>query len=177
MVSLVARCLARSLILYHHPKLVGVEITPAMAKELAMHQRMIGLKASSGFAELLGAYRAAVPLSKWLFAGDETLLVQALDAGWNGTISGASNVLAPYMTHYLAMPTAAGWDRLQRAIQAVRAKPQPETNRAMLHGWGLLSSPVPRLPLVLGDSHLLQQELEELLGTRADRPPFLSPVG
>ena len=147
--------LARSpldILIYNFPKRTGITITPELMARLATHGRMIGLKDSSGSRENLQGYAEAAP-GKLMYVGDETLLVDALQAGWTGTISGAANVLPMWLSQIVAQ-----WDQNQEsaetkfelilpAIQALRGQSQPAANKALLARLGVLDGDRLRLPL------------------------------
>jgi 4-hydroxy-tetrahydrodipicolinate synthase len=162
-------------LVYNFPQRTGITITSRMLQRVAEHDRFAGVKDSSGSKENLSGYASALDGSnKVLYVGNETLLYDALEAGWTGTISGAANVM-PYplvrvvvdwvegkqesakVKHQLALP----------GIEALRGKPQPATNKALLENIGVLPSSAVRLPLstlsasAVGD---LRAELERHLG-------------
>lgn len=145
------------LLVYNFPKRTGVQITPQVLGRLCGHPNVCGAKDSSGQAENLAAFRAAVPADARLFVGDETLLAAALDAGWSGTVSGAANLLAAWLAKavadWFAGDREATETRLaaaESALRAIRSAPQPATNKAVLHALGKIPSPAVRLPLTAG---------------------------
>jgi dihydrodipicolinate synthase/N-acetylneuraminate lyase len=143
------------IIVYNFPRRTGVTFSAEFMGRLARHKRMIGLKDSSGDAANLPAYAAALEGSgRSLFVGDETLLVEALKAGWSGTISGSSNVLPGWIRQIVeewpGEPESAEtkFELILPAIRALRTTPQPAGNKAILHRLGVIPNPAPRLPLL-----------------------------
>lgn len=140
------------ILVYNFPQRTGISLTAGMMARLAEHERMAGAKDSSGVVENIEGYAAALP-GKALLMGNETLLLQALAAGWTGTISGAANVLPGWLSQIVALWAT---DREQAeikfklilpALEALRKSPQPATNKAVLSRLGLLDSGRVRLPL------------------------------
>ena len=151
---------------YHHPKLTGIDVSIDFLKSLAENPKFLGVKDSSGNRENLKAFREALP-NKQLFVGDENLIIEALDAGWNGTISGASNVCAPWLSALVSDYTSGNIESaiekfkiVQPALEKLRALPQPPHHKAVLHNWGVIDCPLPRLPFLEADP------TEELLALR-----------
>jgi 4-hydroxy-tetrahydrodipicolinate synthase len=143
---------AADVLLYNFPKRTGITLTPDLIGRLAGHARMIGIKDSSGSRENLSAYAAAVP-GKLLYVGDEMLLPEALTAGWTGTISGAANVLARWLSQICsewqqAQDSAeAKFEIMKPALSALRSLPQPAANKKALELMGVLERADVRLPL------------------------------
>lgn len=158
-------------IVYNFPKRTGVTLSPEMLASLAGHDRMNGVKDSSGDASNLIPYREAVP-GHPLYVGDETLLLEALGAGWTGSISGAANVVPLWLTQTLSEQgesRAARFSVLRPVLEQVRKLPQPGTHKALLHKWGILPLPDLRLPLTppLADGVAqLEALISEKLGVR-----------
>jgi 4-hydroxy-tetrahydrodipicolinate synthase len=140
-------------IIYNFPKMAGVELSGELLQALSAHERFSGVKDSSGQRENLQKYKKSVP-NHPLFVGDETLLLEALKAGWTGTISGAANVVPAHLAHIVAAwhegrrdEAAVAHERLALVLKAIRSAPQPATNKAFLYQKGLLAQPTARLPL------------------------------
>lgn len=166
-------------LVYNFPKMCGFSLSAETIHRLSKLEAMIGVKDSSGERDNLASYRAAVDPDHCLFVGDETLLLEALQAGWTGTISGAANTLPTGLCRVLREWTAGDsdqaetWFRLvEPVIRAVRSHPQPATNKAVLHALGVISSPTPRLPLEVSDPRAVLEELEKTLGVRAGELGF-----
>lgn len=166
--------LARSplpILVYNFPKRTGLTLSAELMARLARHERMLGLKDSSGDAANLPAYAEAAR-DKLLFVGDETLLVEALSHGWSGTISGAANAIPRWLSrivgewpenresasvkHTLVMPT----------LRALREAPQPGTNKAILRDFGVLPGAHLRLPLIAPEPERYQEALRAVRSYR-----------
>lgn len=134
---------------YNFPKRTGFELTPELLSSLSSHGRFSGVKDSSGERSNLSAYRQAVT-DHPLFVGDETLLLEALRAGWTGSISGAANVVPSWLASVIAEypDSGARFDLLLPVLEAIRKAPQPGTHKTLLHRWGILPNPDLRLPLM-----------------------------
>jgi 4-hydroxy-tetrahydrodipicolinate synthase len=134
---------------------------------------MVGLKDSSGEHSNLASYRSAVTREEQvLFVGDENLLIDALRAGWSGTISGAANVIAhwicPIVRHWFDGEIEAAetkFEIVKPIIERIRQLPQPSTHKAILVRNGLLDRPTVRLPLTVADETSVT-ELEQLIEAR-----------
>lgn len=150
-------------IVYHHPAMTRVEFTLPLLQRLLDHPNVVGLKTSSGRVEEL-AWRPDLPPGKVCLVGDEALLHASLAQGWQGTISGAANVLAPWLVR-LCQDNDPALDKLiQPLVQLIRRSPQPSTHKAVLHAEGLLSTPLPRLPLLPADGTEVREAIRERLG-------------
>src|SRR6266699_5915768 len=76
-------------IVYNIPKYTHLSLAPALLQQLTSHERIIGVKDSSGDPKNLAAYRAAVP--QWsVLVGSASLLYQALDLGCDGGVVGVA---------------------------------------------------------------------------------------
>ena len=76
-------------ILYNIPKYTRLSLAPTFLQSLTTHERIIGIKDSSGDPTNLAAYRAAVP--QWtLLAGSASLLLHALELGCQGGVVGVA---------------------------------------------------------------------------------------
>jgi 4-hydroxy-tetrahydrodipicolinate synthase len=136
---------------YNLPQRTGITMTADLMRRLAKHERFAGLKDSSGNRDNLGTYRGALEAQHVLFVGNETLLMEALDDGWTGTISGASNIVARWLVQVeeeTQRPARAKFDLLLPVLEAIRTAPQPGTHKAILGRLGLLSCTDLRLPLL-----------------------------
>jgi 4-hydroxy-tetrahydrodipicolinate synthase len=169
------------ILVYNFPKRTGVTITPDLMERLGRHERMIGAKDSSGERSNLAGYAAALP-GKDLYVGNETLLLDALDAGWSGTISGAANVLPNWLSQIVAEFGEGKRESLEtkfaltlKGIEALRDSPQPAVNKAILHHLGVLPNPALRLPRLPPPEAETEQALSGLKGLI--RLPLLSSQG
>ena len=142
-------------LIYNHPKMTGFPLSAAMVKRLSSHERMAGIKDSSGSADNISEYRSVLQQHHKLFVGDETLLLQVLGAGWSGTISGAANVLpvpiCAVVQDYFEGKTEsaeAKFALILPEIEKRRSLGQPSANKRELFELGVIPSPKPRLPLL-----------------------------
>jgi dihydrodipicolinate synthase/N-acetylneuraminate lyase len=159
---------------YNFPKMTGFTLSAELFAALATHERLVGLKDSSGDAANLIPFRQAMPEGRVLFVGDERLLLEALRAGWTGTISGAANVIPQWLSQIVAEWNANAIESAEAKFelalpisQAIRDLPQPQSNKATLHRMGLLDRSDPRLPLLPAPEpsiEALMQVLAERLG-------------
>lgn len=140
---------------YNYPQRTGVSLSAEALGRLGALPNLAGAKDSSGNRENLAAYRAALGADKRLFVGDETLLPEALDAGWSGSVSGAANLVAEWLVRAWREHGTAGGETvfqlLLPVLQAIRSAPQPATNKAALALLGRIQSPFVRLPLEEAD--------------------------
>ncbi len=135
---------------YNFPQRTGITLPAELFARLAPHTNFAGLKDSSGERSNLPAYRAALKAHHVLYVGNETLLLEALTNGWTGTISGAANVVAEWLSQVMATTgetQQTKFELLLPVLEAIRKSPQPATHKAVLHAKGLLSCPDLRLPL------------------------------
>ncbi len=163
------------ILVYNFPQRTGVTLTGATLARLAEVEGFAGAKDSSGARENLAAYASALDGGgKALYVGNETLLIEALEAGWTGTISGAANVM-PYPLVQVVGDWVGGKQESARAkhqlalpaIEALRRQAQPATNKALLENVGVLPSSAVRLPLsslASADVGGLRDELERHMG-------------
>jgi 4-hydroxy-tetrahydrodipicolinate synthase len=155
-------------LLYNFPSRTGFPLRPEMLARLAGHENLAGAKDSSGERANLHAYRQALGPERRLFVGDETLLMDALRAGWAGTISGASNVLPAWIAQicreFRNDPEAAEakFALVLPAIRELRGVPQPALNKALLRRMGVLSDARLKPPLVDADESLVEAKLRAL---------------
>lgn len=141
-------------IVYNFPQKAGVTLPAEMLGRLGKHSNCAGVKDSSGAAENLAAYRQVLDADRVLMVGDETLLAQALEAGWTGSISGAANVLPMWLSQIVCEfhagnreNASAKFELVLPSIQTLRKQLQPAMNKALLQRLGVLPSDRLRLPL------------------------------
>jgi dihydrodipicolinate synthase/N-acetylneuraminate lyase len=162
---------------YNFPKMTGFSMSPEFVARLASHPNVAGFKDSSGEATNLASYRAAAdaPLStggvgdRRLFVGDETLLLDALDAGWTGTISGAANCVPQWLVQVVETRDRTKFEIVLPVLKAVRSQSQPATNKAVLHALGVIATPHPRLPLKSADPTPVLEAMERHLGVTREK--------
>ena len=76
-------------LIYNIPKYTHIALTPALLQQLTSHERIIGVKDSSGDPRSVAAYREAVP--QWaVLVGGAALLLTALELGCQGGIIGVA---------------------------------------------------------------------------------------
>jgi len=76
-------------LIYNIPKYTHISLAPGLLQQLAGHERIIGVKDSSGDATNVAAYREAVP--QWtIVVGGASLLLTALELGCQGGIVGVA---------------------------------------------------------------------------------------
>jgi 4-hydroxy-2-oxoglutarate aldolase len=76
-------------LVYNIPKYTHISLEPELLSELSGHERIVGVKDSSGDLKNLEAYRRAVP--GWaVLAGSTSLLSTAVGLGCSGGILGVS---------------------------------------------------------------------------------------
>lgn len=134
-------------IVYNFPQKTGFTLSPAGLERLALQPSFAGVKDSSGNADNI------VPFAQTLsgrpgYMGNELLLMEALMAGWTGTISGAANVVSEWLVPIVAGRDEVKFELLKPALEAIRRSPQPATHKAILCARGIMDRPDVRLPLV-----------------------------
>lgn len=164
------------ILVYNFPQRTGITITSDMVARIAECKGFAGVKDSSGSRDNLAGYANVLEGSgKALYVGNETLLLEALQNGWTGTISGASNVM-PFPLSYIVRDwhekdhesAEAKFSIALPAIEALRGKQQPTTNKALLESIGVIPSGAVRLPLTSStpaEVQDLRAELEKHLGS------------
>jgi 4-hydroxy-tetrahydrodipicolinate synthase len=156
-------------LVYNFPQRTGITLSPELMFRLSKRERMIGLKDSSGNAANVADYAEALRgTGRSMFVGDETLLVEALRAGWSGTISGAANVLPNWISAIVA-----DWSQAREsaetkhalilpALQALRRSPQPGANKVILRRLGVLETSALRLPLIAPEETSVDPAWEDI---------------
>jgi 4-hydroxy-tetrahydrodipicolinate synthase len=129
-------------ILYNIPQRTRVKLTPALVDALVQHPNLQGIKDSSGSVRSMRQFLKYAPrLRVWV--GEEKLLLQCLQGGGAGTISGLANVYLPRMValcHALSSRgrTARGLQTLvDAAADAIDAFPAPANFKYALALGGL----------------------------------------
>jgi dihydrodipicolinate synthase/N-acetylneuraminate lyase len=139
-------------IIYNIPKYTHLALDPALLQQLAGHERIVGVKDSSGDLKSLAAYRAAVP--QWsVLAGSASLLYAGLELGCQGGVIGVA-CYAPQLCVQLMAEFAKGdraaAGRLQERItpldKEIVGKLGPAGVKAAMDAVGLYGGP-PRPPL------------------------------
>lgn len=158
---------------YHFPQVMGVGISPAMLERLVAHPNVAGLKDSSGEIGNLEVFRRIVPEEKLLFVGEELVLMEALEAGWSGSISGGSNVLGGWLVEVFRQWAEGDMDGarakfavVEPVLREMKSVVFPGAMKGVLADWGVLESGDVRLPLANGEIEPLRSVLRERLGLR-----------
>jgi 4-hydroxy-tetrahydrodipicolinate synthase len=156
-------------LVYNFPKRTGLTTSADDLGRLLAHPNIVGAKDSSSDQANLAAWRAAAPGDARLFVGDETLLLPALEAGWEGTISGAANLLAPWIARVVRLwhdgdraGAATAFGAVAPAVAHIRAAAQPAANKAAMAALGWIGSGAVRLPLTEHGDEGLMEELGRL---------------
>jgi len=158
------------ILVYNFPQRTGVEVTHDLMARLARHERMIGLKDSSGNRENIAGYANALKgTGKNMFVGNEALLWECLQSGWTGTISGAANCIPAWLAVVVEEFTKGNlesgevkFEIAKKGIEALRGVPQPQINKAMLFRMGVLPSCAARLPLEDAPVDLVEKTWETI---------------
>jgi len=141
-------------IVYNFPQRTGITLSAPLLQRLGKHSNMAGAKDSSGERANLAGYRNALDQDKSLFVGNETLLVEALEQGWSGTISGAANSVPLWLSQIVSNyfenekeSAEAKFRILLPVLEAIRKSPQPAGHKAVLKAYSVLQESTVRLPL------------------------------
>lgn len=141
-------------LVYNFPQRTGITLSPSLLTRLAKRPNMAGIKDSSGEAANLQAFRQAVPEGRALFVGDETLLLDALESGWTGTISGAANSVPHWLSAIVGEFVEGSQESAQEkfrillpTLRAIRKCPQPAGHKGVLERYGVIGSRAVRVPL------------------------------
>lgn len=157
-------------LVYNFPQRTGIPITPEMLGRLAQHPNMTGVKDSSGDRANLNSYAEVLQgRNKQLFVGNETLLWEALELGWSGTISGAANSIPGWLSRIVQEyrsedkeSSAAKFQLALPVLENLRRIPQPATHKAVLCSKKVLQHASVRLPLQEADESQLADALEAI---------------
>ncbi len=105
------------LLLYNIPVLTKVKIAPAVARKLAQHPKIIGLKDSSHDLEYFQAVLYAIANSDFhLLTGSDTLLLASLLLGGSGAIAASANLVPELGCALFDAATQEDWAKA-RALQ------------------------------------------------------------
>jgi 4-hydroxy-2-oxoglutarate aldolase len=139
-------------LIYNIPRYTHVALAPDLLQRLSGHERIIGVKDSSGDPKSVAAYRSAVP--QWaVFVGGASLLLQALELGCQGGIIGVA-CYAPALCVQLVREFEQGHREQAAALQEritpldkeIVGKLGPAGVKAAMDAVGLHGGP-PRPPL------------------------------
>lgn len=146
-------------LIYNIPKYTHLSLAPALLQQLTSHERIIGVKDSSGDPRNLAAYRAAVP--QWsVLVGSASLLFTALELGCQGGVVGVA-CYAPGLCVQLVREfqqghrAAAGQlqERITPLDKEIVGKLGPAGVKAAMDAVGLYGGPVrpPLAPISTAD--------------------------
>ncbi|OLC09100.1 MAG: hypothetical protein AUH41_06395 [Gemmatimonadetes bacterium 13_1_40CM_66_11] len=146
-------------LIYNIPKYTHLSLAPAVLQELTGHERIIGVKDSSGDPKNVAAYREAVP--QWsVLVGGASLLFTALERGCQGGIVGVA-CFAPTLCVQLVREFEQGHRAAAGALQEritpldkeIVGKLGPAGVKAAMDAVGLQGGPVrpPLAPLTSAD--------------------------
>ena len=139
-------------LIYNIPKYTHISLAPGLLQQLAGHERIIGVKDSSGDAKNVAAYREAVP--QWtIVVGGASLLLTALELGCQGGIVGVAcfhpglcvQLLREFEQGHRAAAGALQ-ERITPLDKEIIAKLGPAGVKAAMDAVGLYGGPV-RAPL------------------------------
>ena len=156
------------IVLYNVPSRTGCDLLPETAANLALHERIIGVKEARGDAERVSALLAIKHPDFRILSGDDPTCMDAMLAGADGVISVAANA-APAAIRALCDAALAGDrarslaanERLAPLYVILAAEPNPIPVKWCLHDLGLGSAD-PRLPLLPLSSALRTRTTEVL---------------
>ena len=170
---------ALPVVLYNVPGRSGCDLLPETVAELAVHERIIGIKEAVDDPERMAAL---LPLRGKTFAvlsGDDPTACRAMLAGADGVVSVASNVM-PRAFRRLCdlacageMAAARSWDaRLHDAYAFLSLEPNPVPLKALLarlgFGHGLRLPLLPLSPCHIADTERMTAQIPLLENTRHD---------
>ena len=146
-------------LVYNIPKYTHISLPPALLARLSDHERIVGVKDSSGDAKNVAAYREAVP--GWtVLVGGASLLFTAFELGCQGGIVGVA-CFAPALCVSLAREFGRGNREAARALQdqitpldkEIVGKLGPAGVKGAMDAVGLYGGPVraPLAPLAPAD--------------------------
>jgi 4-hydroxy-tetrahydrodipicolinate synthase len=159
------------LLIYNFPQRNGIVIPAETIARLCRLDNVHGLKDSSGDLANVPSFAEAAK-GKLLYTGAESILLECLSAGWSGTISGASNVLAGWLSQIVREwstdreSAETKYALIAKGLKALRSGAQPGLNKGVLHHMNLLDNPAPKLPLLpLAEAEVLAawEELKPLV--------------
>jgi 4-hydroxy-tetrahydrodipicolinate synthase len=144
------------LILYNVPSRTGVNLSPSVVGELALHERIVAIKEASGSLDQATELLHRTDLT--VLSGEDSLTLPMAAAGAHGVVSVAGHLVGREMVSMLALAgagkreeAAALHRRLFPLVQALFLETNPAPVKAALARLGLIENEL-RLPLVpLGD--------------------------
>jgi 4-hydroxy-tetrahydrodipicolinate synthase len=150
----VSRTLQAPCLLYDLPDFTNALATETAVDLLRTEPHIVGIKDSSGRPERLDAFVRARGAAEWsLMVGDDALLRQGMEAGWDGGISGIASFCPELLVALHRSCHRGDVDEAQRQqalldelIVRLSAFPAPWGVRLGLHARGIDTGPLP-LPL------------------------------
>lgn len=106
----------KPIILYNVPSRTGVNITLPVYKELAKHERIVGVKEASGNLSAIAELIAECGDAYDVYSGNDDQIVPVMSLGGKGVISVFSGIL-PKETHDLCAACLAGDFKTGAALQ------------------------------------------------------------
>jgi 4-hydroxy-tetrahydrodipicolinate synthase len=154
----IANASAHPIILYNNPSRTSVNMEVSTLAALAKDSRIIGIKESSSDATQLQCIVQRTKLK--LFAGDDALLLQTMNAGGIGAISAAAHIRTDLYVKTYNLVTAGKhaeacllFNILLPLIQLLFAEPNPAPVKALLAYQGGIEEEL-RLPMTpVTESH------------------------
>ena len=139
-------------LIYNIPKYTHLPLAPALLQQLIGHERIVGVKDSSGDLKNLAAYREAAP--QWtVLAGSASLLYAALELGCQGGVVGVACFaprLCVTLVHEFERGNRGAAGRIQERVtpldKEIVGKLGPAGVKAAMDAVGLYGGPV-RAPL------------------------------
>jgi 4-hydroxy-2-oxoglutarate aldolase len=139
-------------LIYNIPKYTHLALVPELLQQLAGHERIVGVKDSSGDVKNLAAYREAVPA--WtVLAGSASLLSSGLELGCQGGVVGVACFAGRLCMSLVAafeggdrVAAGAMQERLAPLDKEIVGKLGPAGVKAAMDAVGLYGGPV-RPPL------------------------------
>ncbi len=154
-------------IVYHHPNRTGTRLSPKAILEISKLDHIIGIKEASGSLEITKRVLSIDPAIN-IYAGDDALLIDFLEAGAIGSISVTGNILPQEWSQIIRLfqrgeKEAANKKFIshKKLVDAlfIESNPQGVKYAASLLG---LCGPTMRLPLVKPLEKTQQRIKEEL---------------
>ena len=149
----IAQASTRPVLLYNVPSRTGFHMTMRHYRELARHERIVGVKEASGDLSLLESLCNECGELLDVYTGNDDQTVAAMRLGALGVVSVCSNVSPRHMAELCRLCAAEEWKRagqMQRQMQPLMSElfrevnPIPVKYLASLMG---LCTPEYRLPL------------------------------
>lgn len=141
-------------LLYNHPAATGVNLTPALARTLAEHPNIVGIKESSGDVAVVAELVALAPAGFHVIVGVAPTLYPSLACGAEGGVVAVANAIPELCVRLHALVREARHEEalaLQRAItplaRAVTTTHGVPGLKFAMELAGYIGGP-PRLPLV-----------------------------